>query len=246
MEVGAGPRHPTRGNTMRHQVEEVLRRNLDIAGCRVQTDADGEVVAVHVTTRGERAPEDVVADVVTVLAVEARLDIQPEQVHVAILGQGPADPLPGGPEPELAVLEELEHEVRIRLTAVRTTTTEERSSVEVDLAMSESESAVGYAEGRGSMLTLELVAGATLDAVEKLCGGRVSLRLAALHRTPAGAHDVIGVIVHEADGRDVRVHAGAAPSDGDLVRTAVYAALAAMNRRVGRILAGTPRSYRIA
>jgi hypothetical protein len=213
-----------------HEIEDLLRRVPDVEGCRVQADAAGVIAHVHVTTRGARAPGE---------AAGAGQSVDPARIQITVIGAPPVDA-------EIAILEELEHEVRIRLTGIRTHSSDESARVEVDLTMSPTESAVGYATAHGGVLTPDLFAAAALDAVERLVGGRVSLRVLALHRTSTGAYDVLSVTVQEFDGRDMRVHAGAARIDADAGRAAAYAALAALNRRIGRILTGPGRHYRIA
>jgi len=231
-----------------HQVEELVRRVADVAACRVEAEPDGTVVAVWVTTFGERSPADVRADIVTWLATELGLDVLEDQVRItvepppvlppeSVLGEddGPA------PEPEL---EALEAAARPRLVAVRTTVDDERTTVEVEMGLG-ADSAYGHAAARGPAPAPELVAEACLDALEKLCGGRVSLRLLASRRTTVGDREIVTALVQEARGREARTHVGAARLEDDLPRALAYAALAALNRRVGRILALPPPLYRI-
>lgn len=222
-----------------HDIEDLLRRVLDVEGCHVQANAAGVIETVHVTTRGARPAGDVRADIANVIAAARRQALDPHRIQITVIGTPPV-------HAEIAILEELEHEVRIRLTGIRTHATDESAHVEVDLVMSPTESAVGYASAHGGVLAPDLFAAAALDAVERLVGGRVALRAIGLHRTSTGTHDVISVTVQEFDGREVRVHAGASRIESDAGRAAAYAALAAMNRRIGRILTGPGRHYRIA
>ena len=214
-------------------LEDLLRRLPDVTACRVRGDESGAVVAVYVTATGARPATEVAADVVTVLVAEGGLDVDPARVHVTVLP-------PPESEAGLAVLEELEHEGRARWAALRTSTRDEESRVEVELIYAGA-TAIGSASARGAVAGAELTAAAVLDALEKICAGRVTLRVAGVQRDG----DVTRVSVHEADGREVRLHVGAARSD-DPARAAGSAALAALNRRLGRILAGPPRHFRIA
>jgi hypothetical protein len=223
----------------RSELEQAIGRLTDVVGCRITTDAVGAVTGVHVESAGTRPMPEIVGDVVDLLWIDGGIRLDPSRVHVT---WRTGDEIPA----VTVALEELEHEVRIRLTGLRTTMTEERSSVEVDLVMSAVESAVGYAETRGSLLPVELFAEATLDAIEKLCGERVVLRLLAVHQQSGTRSNVVSVLVEESDGRDSRIQVGASQFSGDPGRAAAYAALAAMNRRIGRILAGPVRNYRIA
>jgi hypothetical protein len=214
-------------------LEDLIRHLPDVTACRVRTDESGAIAAVYVTARGARTATAIAADVITVLVAEGRVEIDPARLHVTVLP-------PSAEEAGLVVLEELEHEGRVRLVAVHTSISDERSTVDVELALAGT-NAVGHAEGRGAGGTPELTAAAVLDALEKLCGGRVTLRLVTLER----AGDTTNVRVQEADGRDARQHVGAASAE-DPARGAGYAALAALNRRLGRILAGGPKHFRIA
>lgn len=232
-----------------HPAEEPVRRIPDVAACRIRTDQAGDVLAVHVTTHGARDAAAVLADVLTVLAAEAQLDVQPEEVHVVPLAAPEAQAAAAAPEPELEVLadeelEPLEVDTRARLVAVRTSSDDERSSVEAELALGD-RSAVGHAESRGPGAAPDLLAQACLDALEKLVAARVVWRLAGMRRIAVGAASVVCVAVRESDGREERTLVGAARCDGDTARAAAYAALAAVNRRLGRILAAPPRQFRI-
>lgn len=220
-----------------HEAEQLARRVPDVTACRIETDPDGGVQAVHVTTRGSRPPSAVAQDVASVLAAATSILVAAERVHVVALAE---------PEPAAdAALELLEFEGRMRFVAVHTSATMESSRVEVELALG-AETALGHAEARGAGPAPELLAQACLDAVEKLCAARVSLRLVAVHRSTVGPVEVVSVVVQEADGREERLHVGASRIDGDLARATAYAALASLNRRLGRILAGPPKSYRIS
>jgi len=221
------------------QAESLVRRLPGVAACRIELDAGGRVQAVHVTVTGS-PPPGLAADVATLLETETDLRVDPSRVHV----------LPGGGDDapdstaDAGPLEFLEVDARPVLIAMRTSTTLEATRAEVELALG-NDIALGIAETRGAAPAVDLLAHACLDALEKLCGARVSLRLLAMQRTTTGPLEVVTVVVQEDAGRDVRLHTGAARNDGDLARAAAYAALDSMNRRFGRILALPPRTLRI-
>lgn len=218
------------------RAETLVRSLPDVADCHIETDAAGTVAAVHVVPRLVPAPAGLAADVAAFLATETELRVAPEHVRVAAPGAVEASTLP---------LEELEVEGRVRLTRVQVAFSDERSWADVELELGDT-SARGHAEMHGAGGAPELVAHACLDALARLCGARVELRLGGVHRTGIGAEEIVSVIVRECAGRDERLHVGAARSDGDAARAAAYATLASMNRRLGRILAGPSRLYRIA
>jgi hypothetical protein len=217
------------------QAESLVRRLPDVAACRIDVDAGGRVVAVHVMTMGEPDP-GLAADVATLLTTETPLQVDVSQVRVS----GPES----SPPESGAALEVLEHDGRVMLVAIRTHSTHESTRVEVDLELA-GEITIGYAEARGGGAAPEILAQACLDALEKLCTGRVALRFVAMQQTTAGPLDLVTVVVQEAIGRDTRWLVGTARNDGDLSRAAAYAALDSFNRRLGRILALPPKTYRI-
>ena len=213
----------------------LVRSLPDVADCRIETDAAGSVVAVLVVPRLDPAPPSLAQDVAAFLATETELRIAPEQVRVEAPSAADVDLLP---------LEELEVEGRVRLSGVHVAFSDERSWAEVELELGGTTSR-GHAEAHGAGSAPELVARACLEALAKLCGARIELRLGGLCRHSVGSEEIVSVVVVECAGRDERLHVGAAPCDGDAARAAAYAALASMNRRIGRILAGSPRLYRI-
>jgi len=218
-----------------HRAEALVRTLPDVAGCRIDADAAGRIVAVYVLPRTTPAPPTLAQDVAMFLATETELAIAPEQVRVEA---------PSGEVVTPLALEELEYEGRVRLASVHVAFSEERSWAEVELDLGGTSSR-GHAEAHGAGMAPELVARACLEALAKLCGARVELRLAGVRRMTVGSEEVVSVIVLECAGRDERVHVGSARSDGDAGRAAAYAALSSMNRRIGRILAAPAKLYRI-
>ena len=239
------------------EAELLIRRLPGVSGCRIRSDPAGRPTVVHVTVLAGSNPVELAAAVVTVLAAEAGLDVDPSQVQVVSLPASGSEtsslaPAVGasataapGASAETPVLEELEQDFRPRLVALNLMVTEERSVAEVELAQGPV-SALGRAESRGAGSAPELLAEACLDALEKICGARVSLRLVASHVTRLGPADVCSVLVQETEGRTERLHVGACEVRGDASRAAAYAALDSMNRRLGRILVGPPVHYDIS
>jgi hypothetical protein len=148
------------------------------------------------------------------------------------------------PESHDIVLEELEQEGRIRLVSYNMRVSDEATIAEVELQHA-GRTALGQAEARGAGMAPELLARACLDAVERLLHGRVALRLAGFKQTHVSGEDIVCVLVQEAESRSERLLVGAARQGGDAARAGAYAALDALNRRIGRILASPPRDFEI-
>jgi len=237
------------------EAEALVRRLPEVSACRILADALGRVAAVHVTATPGASPAGLLADVVTVLVAQAGLEIDPGLVHVVVLPSGAsahegaapwvveagAEP----PTPDEVTLEELEQEVRPRILSLNRRVTEERSLAEVELAQG-TISVLGRAESRGAGAAPQLMAQACLDALEKICSSRAALRLVAWQHLGLGPSQVCCVLVQETEGRSERLLVGAAPLLGDPSRASAYAALDAVNRRLGRILVGPTLQYDIS
>jgi len=231
--------------------EELVRLLPQVTGCRIRTDERGEPVAVLVTARPGSQAGAVLADVLTVLGAQAGLDVLDDQVHVAVLEERAEVAEPGLAAPDTAddagaplLVETLEQEGRVRLLSYSTHVAEERTRTQVELALGD-RPFWGEAESRGAGEVPELLAEACLDALERLCHGRVSLRLAGWKRTVLGATEVVGVLVQESWGRESRWLTGSAIVGDDLSRATTHAVLDSMNRRLGRILATPPLDFEI-
>ncbi|HZM15958.1 MAG TPA: hypothetical protein VFE28_08155 [Candidatus Krumholzibacteria bacterium] len=256
------------------RAEALLRRLPQVTGCRIRADESGQPVAVLVTAAPGSNPQAVLADVITVLGAQAGLDVLDDQVHVVVLPGAGEQPLPeveplAGPDlapetlPELEVVPEtvpefeavpeaasalavepLESEGRLRLVAYGLQVSESRSTAQVELALA-ALTVRGEAQGHGAGETPELLAQACLDAVERICHGRVTLRLAGFRRVVVGGVELVGVVVQESWGREERLQTGAARISDDVGRAGAYAVLDSLNRRLGRILAAPPLDYQI-
>lgn len=217
----------------KHDAEELVRELPDVQSCCIEFDSEGAVLRVEIRARPGAVVARLVEDVRAVLAEEVHLEVAPERIDVR-----------SSAEAGLA-LETLEIESRVRLLSYSTAVSDERTLVEAELGLGTS-TAIGRAEARGAASAPELLAAACLDAVEKLCGGRVTLRLAGWSRTQVAGVEILCVTVQEARGRSERLLVGAARNDGDPARAAAHAALDGVNRRLGRILADPPPHFEIS
>ncbi len=219
------------------RAEELVCLLPQVSGCRIRFDASGAPLAVMITAVPGSNARAVAADVITLLAAQARLDVLEDQIHVVTLDATAA----GSPE---LVVEEIEDEARLQLVAYQTHVAQERTIAEIELACSD-RIVLGHAESRGSGGSPELLGHACLDAIEKLCHGRVTLRMLSFQTVQAGERRVALAVVQETMGRNELVHVGAAAISADVGRAAAYAALDALNRRLGRILAQPPTDYEV-
>jgi hypothetical protein len=79
----------------------------EVTGCRIITDAAGEVTEIHVTAVSTRPPRLIARDVDTILKVRGGLDIDHRRIQVALIDpaavSAPAAPAPPPPGPPPAV-----------------------------------------------------------------------------------------------------------------------------------------------
>lgn len=233
------------------QAEELLRLLPQVTGCRIRTDERGEPVAVLVTAAPGSQAHAVLADVLTVLGAQAGIDVLEDQIHVVVLeedvpARAPRATPERSPDDEIPsmLVESLEYEGRVRLLSYATHVAEERTRAQVEIALGE-RPFWGEAESRGAGEVPELLAAACLDALERVCHGRVTLRLAAWKRASLGGSEIVAVRVQESWGRESRWLVGAAPVADDVARATALAVLDSMNRRLGRILAIPPLDFDI-
>jgi len=213
--------------------EDRLRRLPGVVEARIQTDASGQPVAVHLCALEGEDPSRL-RDQSAAACAAAGFVITPSAIQIAF-----------EPSLEAGSLEELEVEGRIRLVAYQVRVDDEGTHAEVELELG-TQLARGTAQARGGAPATDLLAHACLDALERLCHARVAFRLAGVQRAVLPTGDVVCVAVQEIDGRTSRVHTGIATTGDDLARAVAYAALHALNRRFGRILTGPARHTDIA
>jgi hypothetical protein len=216
-----------------HEAQQALLRLPGIVDAII-SEEDGQPTAVHVVATSGSEPEHILLAAMTALA-QSGVDLDEENVHVTIERTQQASD---------AVLEELEHEGRVRLLSWNLQVTEEQSLAEVELQQNR-DVALGRATARGAGQAPELLARACLDAIERLVLGRVALRLVGFTRTSVGGHDVVCVVLQETQGRTERTLVGAALGAEETGRAGAYAVLDAVNRRLGVILASPTRDYDI-
>lgn len=208
--------------------EDRLRRLPGVVEARIQTDAAGQPLAVHLRVRDGEDPTRV-RDQCEVACAAVGLVVDANAIHIAF-----------EPAAESGALEELEVEGRIRLLAYQIRVDDAATRAEVELELG-NQRVRGTAHARGGAPATDLLAHACLDALERLCHARVALRLAGVQRAVLPTGDVVCVAVQEIDGRTSLVHTGIAPAGDDPARATAYAALHALNRRFGRILIGPVR-----
>ncbi|HEX7880748.1 MAG TPA: hypothetical protein VF720_15140, partial [Candidatus Eisenbacteria bacterium] len=110
-----------------------------------------------------------------------------------------------------------------------------RTLARVELALGTGEAA-GEAEGPSTQEeSLRLIARATLEAVQRFTGEDSQFALVDLKTIAMGDDTAILVGIHHQNGRERQMLSGSATAGRDLQTSVVFATLAALNRRLGRL-----------
>jgi len=205
--------------SLAHEAEEAVRRLRGVSAVRVDLGEDGAIARVHVLASAERSPKVIVADVIATLAAQFGVSLEPGHVRVAGLRPGQAE---SGPSP-----------VRSRLKSVGLTVSRLRSSAEVRVQL-EHDGLIyeGAASGpNAASHLLELVAQATLRAVETYLRADALFVVQSATAVLAGAHQIALVVVSWL-GPDEETLSGSAVVRNDAREAMVHATLDAINRTV--------------
>lgn len=205
------------------QAEEIVRRLRGVVAARVVPSPDGRIDVVHVLGQADRSPKLIAIDVVSALAAELGVTLEPRQVRVAAMR--PEEQATAAPQARLKF-------VGLSLCAIR-----ESAEVRVHL---EDRGMLYEGTSAGPNLTrhrLALVAQATLRAVEVFlrAEGLLVLEGVAVHKV--GDHET-AVVTVTLSGPEQELLAGASIVHDDPREAAVRAVLAAVNRPISWLAAG--------
>jgi hypothetical protein len=237
------------------QAEAALRALRDVDGASVQADGD-EIREVHILTRSNRPPKQIVRDVKTVLLTSFGRSIDYRVVSVAY-AKGKAEPEADGPvasarpvvpgpapvprvdpqpegEPELAGAE------RIRFGSVNLFVSGPRTQAQVELrwkGLSRMGSASGWSTRDGAH---RLVAQATLAGVQEFLEGEVAFGIQDVDFVRLGRRRVALVALALLAHRQEKTLIGSCTIEQDVQQAVVLATLAALNRVVGGLPTRAP------
>lgn len=202
---------------MAEAAEAVVRQLRGVQAVRVETDDDGAIRVVHVLGGPDRSPKVIAVDVVSALAAELGVELEPRQVRVA--AQQRADQARPTAAPRLKF---------VGLTvAVIHLTAEVKVHLEDQGLLYE-----GIASGpHASRNRLELVAEATVRALELYLRAEGLFILEGVSTVTVGTRDVAVAVVSLAS-REEETLAGSSLVRDDPREAVVRAVLDAVNRPV--------------
>lgn len=206
-----------RSGSLSEAAEAVVRQLRGVQAVRVETDDDGAIRVVHVLGGPDRSPKVIAVDVVSALAAELGVELEPRQVRVA--AQQRTDQARPTAPPRLKF---------VGLTvAVLHTTAEVKVHLEDQGLLYE-----GIASGpHASRNRLELVAEATLRALELFLRTEGLFILEGVSTMTVGTREV-AVAVVSLSSREEETLAGSSLVRDDPREAVVRAVLDAVNRPV--------------
>jgi len=220
--MGRGERD---GQTLAEAAEGVVRQLRGVQAVRVESDDAGGIRIVHVLGGPDRSAKVIAVDVVSALAAELGVELEPRQVRVA--AQQRAD---RAAPPD-----------HLRLKFVGLSVSVLRTAAEVKVHLEDQglvyEGIASGPYGRGHRL--ELVAQAALRAVELFLRTDGMFLLDGVSTLPVGPHDV-AVVVVSLPGREEETLVGSAVVRDDPREAVVRAALDAINRPVSWLVGRKP------
>lgn len=209
--------HSDNERTRAEAAEAVVRQLRGVQAVRVETGDAGEIRFVHVLGGPQRSPKVIAVDVVSALAAELGIELEPRQVRVAAQQRPDGTSLP-------------EH-VRMKFVGLSVSVLHNAAEVKVHL---EDQGLVyeGIATGpHHNRSRLELVAQAALRAVEIFLRSEGLFVLEGVTTAGVGAREVVVVVV-ALPGRDEETLTGSSLVRDDPREAVVRAVLDAVNRPV--------------
>jgi hypothetical protein len=212
------------GHTIAEAAEAVVRRLRGVQSVRVETTDDGGVRFVHVLGGPERSPKVIAVDVVSALAAELGVELEPRQVRVA------AQQRTERPAPD---------QLRLKFVGLSVAVLHATAEVKVHL---EDQGLVyeGIASGPYARANrLELVAEAALRAVEIFLRTEGMFLLEGVNVCAIGATEVADAVI-SLPGREEETLVGSALVRDDPREAVIRAVLAAINRPVSWLVGRRP------
>lgn len=212
------------GHSIAEAAEAVVRRLRGVQSVRVETDDGGSVRFVHVLGGPDRSPKVIAVDVVSALAAELGVELEPRQVRVA------AQQRTDRAAPD---------QLRLKFVGLSVAVLHATAEVKVHL---EDQGLIyeGIASGPyASRNRLDLVAVAALRAVEVFLRTEGMFLLEGVNVSTIGPRDV-AVAVISLPGRDEETLVGSALVRDDPREAVIRAILAATNRPVSWLVGRRP------
>jgi hypothetical protein len=208
-----------RGAPLAQRAEDIIRRVRGVSAVRVDLAQGGVIDRVHVLSTAERSPRLVAGDVIAALAAELSVELEQNQIRVAIRR----------PDQQ----ESAHPPARPRLKFVGMTVATLRGGAEVKVQLELDGATVeGVAAGpNAAAQRLQLIGAATLRAVEAHLGAQGLFLMESVTVIPVGTRQVALALVAWL-GPEEDIFSGCSPVRDDPREAVVRAVLDAVNRPV--------------
>jgi hypothetical protein len=242
------------------KAEAAIRALRDVEGASIWVEAD-DVREIHVLTRSNRPPKQIVRDVQTVLLTRFNRHIDYRVVSVAYSRNETAPPTPNQvatpapavskvalvePQPTPEPAEEPEAQSgpeRIRYSSVNLFVQGPRTTAQVELqwkGLPRMGNAAGWSTREGAH---RLIVQATLAAVQGFLAEEMALGLQEIETIRLGRRRAVVVSLSLIVDRQEKLLVGSCVVEQDVPQTVVLATLAALNRVVGGLRTKEPTEY---
>ncbi|MFA5891391.1 MAG: hypothetical protein WDA27_10675 [Actinomycetota bacterium] len=204
------------------ELEAALLRIPSITGARVVATPAGRIAEVHILSRRDRGPKQLVRDVQSVAVASFGIEIDYRTVSVVQLEDVAVESESEPAAPQV-------RGTRVELLGVAAETSGHATEITVRLRLGDHEE-IGRARGPGSS-GIRLVARAVVDAVGEFMGDS-ALDVDFADVVPAGLHSVAVSVLRLATPRGDQIVSGSAVVRKDAADAIARASLAALNRLV--------------
>ena len=217
---------PTPTKPSAADLELTLAQIRDVFAACVVLDQNRDVSEIHIVASAGRKPKQIIRDVETLLFVKHRVKVDYRKISMVLLPGEKLLKIPlARPEIRGIVEDNLGSEKRIRV--------EIRGASKV---------AIGEArEGIDNPMTFQTSAKATINAIEKLLGQHIDVRLDNVTALRLGVREVVLVVLTSLLEDREETLVGASLAGTRPAESAARATLDALNRRIYNLTSQAPR-----
>ncbi|HHV18781.1 MAG TPA: hypothetical protein GXZ27_07970 [Thermoanaerobacterales bacterium] len=201
--------------------EDLIKKIKDIVSAKIVTGDDGKISEIHVISKSNRNPKQIVRDIESTLIAFLGSEIDHKKISVAQIKS----------EDERFV------ETRLRIEGILTNKTYNSLEVKVSLADPEGKIFEGIANGAASFQSrMRTTACATLNAISLFLAESFVLSLDDVHTFKIGNHQAVSVLISVLTSEKDEYLLGSALIKQDTYEAVVAAVLSAINRRISLLI----------
>jgi hypothetical protein len=210
------------GKDLCEALEELVRQVQGVIAVRIVSSDDGQLEEIHILADTSRSPKQIIRDIESFSMVQLGLKIDYRKISLVQVQD-----------------RDLPAEHRVKLSTISFSRTVHKTTVTVELTLEE-KAFTGEAGGLNTTGNqLRLVAQATIKALENCLGIQEFFALEEVKQLALGGREVVTVAISAVGGSgNEEALVGIASVDSDCWVAASKAVLAAINRRLTRVIKG--------